>query len=434
MAKFWAVFKREYLERVRTKAFIIASVFGPLLLGAIMIVPNVIAAKQMRGARLDRLQIIDVTTTGLGTEVRAALLAPRGDSALATVDSATLTVRTVALPDLAQAESLATKDVMEKKLSGYVVLDSSTVAGSAARYAGREASSVGQMDMLTSAIRQTVLRKRLVREGLDPARIAALTQMRLQVSRERINDKGRGGSGVASTVLGFAMAFILYISLIFYGQNILRSVLEEKTTRVSEVIVASVKTDILLTGKVLGVVAVSMTQMVFWAASAFAIYSARTAIFAKFGLQNANAFTLPSISPGLAIAFFLMFLFGFIFYASLFAAAGATVSSDQEAQQAAQPIMMMIVASIIFLNPILVAPMSTMSKVLSWLPFSAPIVMPLRMSVTSVDPVEITLVLAGLAVACMASIWLSARIYRVGLLMYGKKPSFRELGRWIAQS
>lgn len=434
MGKFIAVFKREYLERVRTKSFVIVSIFGPLLLGALMIVPNVIAAKQMKAARVSKLQIIDATNIGLGSEVRAALIGPRADTTQSLADSSTLTVRTVAPQEVAQAESLATNAVMNKTLSGYVVLDSATVAGARARYAGREASSVGQMDMLSNAIRQTVLRKRLVSEGLDPARIAALTQIRLRVETERISDKGRGGSGMASTVLGFAMAFILYISLIFYGQNILRSVLEEKTTRVSEVIVASVKTDVLLMGKVFGVVAVSMTQLVFWAASAMVMYFARGAIFAKFGVQNSATFVLPHVSVGLGIAFFLLFLFGFIFYASLFAAAGATVSSDQEAQQAAQPIMMLIVASIIFLNPILVAPMSTMARVLSWLPFSAPIVMPLRMSVTPLDPMEIGLVIAGLAVASFAAIWVAARIYRVGLLMYGKKPSFAELGRWIAQS
>jgi ABC-2 type transport system permease protein len=434
MAKFWAVFKREYLERVRTRSFIIVTIFGPLLLGALMVVPAVMAARQMKSARIDNLQIIDASGAGIGSEVRALLIASRSDSTLPQTDSATVTVRNVSLDETAQAESLATAAVMRKELTGYIVLDSATVAGASARYAGREASSVGQMQMLETAIRQTVLRQRLQREGLDPARIARLTQVRLQMQTERISEKGRGGSGMASTALGIALALILYMSLIFYGQNILRSVLEEKTTRVAEVIVASVKTDVLLSGKVLGVTAVSMTQMVFWMISAMILYFSRGAIFAKFGLQNAMQITLPQVGPMLAIAFLLFFVLGFIFYASLFAAAGATVSSDQEAQQAAQPIMMLIIASIIFLNPILVAPMSGVAKVLSWLPFSAPIVMPLRMSVTPLDPIEIGLVLAGLAVASAGSIWLSARIYRVGLLMYGKKPGFRELGRWIAQS
>ncbi len=434
MGKFLAVFKREYLERVRTRSFIIVTIFGPLLLGALMIVPAVIAAKQMKAARLDHLQIIDASGAAIGQDVRALLIAARGDSTLPQADSATVTVRTVSVAETAQAESLATRAVMKKDLTGYIVLDSATVAGASARYAGREASSVGQMQMLETAIRQTVLKKRLQKEGLDPARIAMLTQVRLQMQTERISEKGRGGSGVASTVLGIALALILYMSLIFYGQNILRSVIEEKTTRVAEVIVASVKTDVLLTGKVLGVTAVSMTQMIFWILSAIILYFARGAIFAKFGLQNAMQITLPHVGPGLAIAFFLFFILGFIFYASLFAAAGATVSSDQEAQSASQPILMLIIASIIFMNPILVAPMSGMAKVMSWLPFSAPIVMPLRMSVTPLEPIEIALVLVGLALASVASIWVSARIYRVGLLMYGKKPSFKELGRWITQS
>ena len=175
--------------------------------------------------------------------------------------------------------------------------------------------------------------------------------------------------------------------------------------------------------------------MTVWAVSAIILYFSRAAIFARFGIAgNATQFTLPHVGIGMAIAFVLLFLFGLVLYSSLFAAAGATVSSDQEAQQAAQPIMMLIIASVIFINPVVVAPMSGLAKFMSWLPFSAPIVMPLRMSMVALDPLEIALVLLGIAVSCAIAIWVSARIYRVGLLMYGKKPSFRELGRWIAQS
>jgi ABC-2 type transport system permease protein len=136
----------------------------------------------------------------------------------------------------------------------------------------------------------------------------------------------------------------------------------------------------------------------------------------------------------MAMALMAFFVLGFIFYSSLFAAAGATVSSDQEAQSAQQPIIMMLIASIVFLQPILLAPSSTMAQVLTWLPFSAPIVMPLRMTVTPIPPLEIAGVLLVLALSSAGAIWISARIYRVGMLMYGKKPSFRELGRWIVQS
>jgi ABC-2 type transport system permease protein len=427
MAKFFVVFKREYLERVRTKWFIIATVFGPLLFGVIMTLPAYLSMKSLKNTRLGSVQIIDATGAGFGANVQSRLVGPMADTG-------TVKVLVVSPMEVAHAESLATARVQHKDLSGYVVLDSATVAGTSARYAGRNASSVSETNTLETAIRQTVLSRRLEREGLDPVRIDALTKVRLTMSAERISDKGRGGTGLASTILGFALAFLLYMSLILYGQNTLRSVLEEKTTRVAEVIVASVDTDILLAGKVLGVSAVGLTQQIFWAISALLIYNGRSAIFAKLGLGNLPPITLPQVSLGMGVAFGLFFLLGFVFYSSLFAAAGATVSSDQEAQQAAQPIMMLLVASIIFLQPILIAPSSTMAKVLSWLPFSAPIVMPLRMSVVPLPALEITLVLAGLALASALSIWVSARIYRVGLLMYGKRPSFRELGRWIAQA
>jgi ABC-2 type transport system permease protein len=428
MGKFWAVFKREYLERVRTKGFILVTVFGPLLMGAIMIVPNYMSYKTMRAAKVGRIEVIDATGAGYGNLVMQRLVGPMADTGM-------ISVRVVAQAELAAAESLATKAVMEKSIAGFLVLDSATVAGTSARYAGKDASQMGEMEKLESAIRQTIVATRLEKEGLDPKKIDALTRVRLNLATERITDRGRdGGSGLASTILGFAIAILLYMSLIFYGQNTLRSVIEEKTTRVSEVIVASVSTDTLLAGKVFGVAAVSMTQITVWLVSGLALYQARQPIFAKLGMGALPAFALPTVSLGIWAAMLAFFVLGFLFYSSLFAAAGATVSSDQEAQQAAQPIMMMLIASIVFLQPIVLAPTSTLATVLTWLPFSAPIVMPLRMSVTPISSMEIIGVLILLAVSTVGSIWLSARIYRVGLLMYGKKPSFRELGRWIAQS
>jgi ABC-2 type transport system permease protein len=136
-------------------------------------------------------------------------------------------------------------------------------------------------------------------------------------------------------------------------------------------------------------------------------------------------------SPGTALAIFAFFILGFIFYSALFAAAGAMVSSQEDVQQAAMPVMIMLVSSILFMQPILLAPGSTLSRVMSLIPFSAPILMPLRMSLVPVPWWELAASLGGVALACVAAIWVSARIYRVGLLMYGKRPSFSELARWV---
>jgi ABC-2 type transport system permease protein len=380
-----------------------------------------------RDARVGKIEILDVSGAGLGAQVAARLTGPMADTG-------SITVKELGVAELAAAESLATAAVTSKAISGSVALDSATVAGRSARYAGRNATSMGEMEGIEGATRAAVLARRLEAEGLDPVRIETLTRVRVQLATERITERGRGGSGTGATILGFIVAFLLYMMLILYGQNILRSVIEEKTTRVAEVIVASVKPDVLLGGKVLGVAAVSLTQQVVWILSGVLLWSARSRIFEAMGLGPLPPIPFPEVSAGLLAMFIAFFLLGFLFYAALFAAAGATVNSDQEAQQAAQPIMMLLIASIIFLNPIMMAPSSTLAKVLSWLPFSAPIVMPLRMSVVAVSWTELGLVLAGLAVSCVGAIWLSSRIYRVGLLMYGKRPSLRELGRWVMQS
>ena len=424
MGKFWVVFKREYLERVRSKWFIIATLFGPLFFGAITIVPMIMAARTKQSADLSNIVIIDATGVGLGSRVSNALGGGlQGEPSQAQV-------REVALTELAAAESLATSETIAKTIRGYLVVDSATIAGTNARYAGRNASSLVDVSRIERAVRQGVMTQRLEAEGLDARRVTALTTFRLNLTAERITDTGRGGSAMANTIFGYVVAFLLYLMIAIYGQYILRGVMEEKMTRVAEVVVSSVPTDTLLAGKVLGVGAVAMTQQIAWAVSALALVYLRQPILAKFGAAQVP-FALPSITIGAAVALLLFFILGFIFYASLFAAVGAMVNSDQDAQQAAMPVTILLIASIVFIQPILMNPQSTLARVMSLLPFSAPILMPLRMTLTSVPWYEVVGSIAGVALACIVAIWLAARIYRVGLLMYGKRPSVRELVRWV---
>jgi len=256
----------------------------------------------------------------------------------------------------------------------------------------------------------------------------------VRVSAERVTDEGKGGSGLANTIFGFGVAFLLYFSIVFYGQAILRGVLEEKTTRVAEVIVASVKPDILLAGKVIGVGSVGLTQQIVWLASGVGFYTQRGRILEFLGLEGMPPLPMPSIEAPVLLALVLFFLLGYTLYASLFAAVGAMVGSQEEAQQAAQPVIMLLVFSIIFAQPVLTNPTSRLAEAMSWIPFSAPIIMPMRMTATPVSATEIVATLAGVALASAACVWLAARIYRVGLLMYGKRPGLGELLRWIRQA
>ena len=140
---------------------------------------------------------------------------------------------------------------------------------------------------------------------------------------------------------------------------------------------------------------------------------------------------LPSFGPGFVLAIVLFFVTGYVFYSCLYAAVGSTVNSESEAQQAATPVAMLLVVSAIFIQPVALAPQSTLSVVMSMLPFSAPIMMPMRMSIVSVPPWQVAVSLIGMVLACLGAIWISARIYRVGLLMYGKRPTIRELFKWL---
>jgi ABC-2 type transport system permease protein len=431
MAKLWAVIKREYLERVRTKWFIIVTLFGPIFFATIMILPGYLSVKGMREARVSSLRIVDATGIGLGDRVARRLAVPQlavgGVPELAKID-------TVDQAGVAVIEDALVAKVQAREENGVLILDSATVASGRARYLGRDAGSVGQVEALEAATRFAIIAARAEAAGISAETAEGLAKLRINISGEKITDQGKGGDGLAGTIFGFGVAFLLYMSIILYGQNILRGVLEEKTTRVAEVVVSSVSPDALLAGKVIGVGAVGLTQMAVWIGSSVLFWEQRVKVFKMLGVNNMPQIAFPTIDPLVAVALVLFFVLGYTFYASLFAAVGAMVSSQEEAQQASQPVMMMLVFSIIFVQPVMTNPTGQLALTMSYLPFSAPIIMPMRMTATPVPPMEIIGSLLGVAVACVAAIWLSARIYRVGLLMYGKRPSMTELLRWIRQA
>jgi ABC-2 type transport system permease protein len=443
MANHWypklvAIIRREFMERVRTKWFLIGTLIGPLFMAAITVLPAWMAIRSRANSNSSNVVIVDATGVGLGDRVARAL---RDTTAGA---SAGPVVVIVPASGVAAAESTATAAVVRKERRGYLVLDSATVRGTDARYAGRNASSIADVDRIREAVRRQVTTFRLEREGgLSAERAAELTSGRLRMSTERISDQGRGGSGSGGLIFGLVVAFLLYILLILYGQNVLRGVMEEKTTRVAEVVVSSVRPEILMGGKILGSGAVALVQVLAWAAGAMYLgqFTAPLLRRASQGSGGAGAaaasgaasaaFSMPDITLGAMAAYLLFFLLGYFLYSAMFAAVGAMVNSEQEAQQAAFPVMMPLIASAVFIQVIMTNPDTTLARVLSWIPLTAPILMPLRMGLVSVPPLEIIAVLVGLAATCLGAVWLAARIYRVGLLMYGKRPTLPELARWV---
>lgn len=425
-SKLLAVVRREYLERVRSKWFVIATLFGPVLFGALMFLPALIASKDKGAADATNIEIIDATGVGLGerlaTQLTGGLTGSQGGKAPR--------VRVVTADSIAPAESLATKAVMSEQAKGYLVLDSATVAVGKARYAGSNTTALFDMQRLERAVQRQVLDLRLEKSGIDPELGRQLTTLTANVSTERLTKQGRGGSGQLSFFVGLAVAMLLYMTIFIYGLNVLRGVLEEKQTRVAEVVIASVPASKLLAGKVIGVGGVGLTQLVLWMGMSFAMYQVRQPILAKFGAADAPM-SMPDVSLGMGLVLLAFFLLGFMLYAGLFAAVGATINSEQEAQQAQMPVVLLLVSSIMFAQNILLQPEGMLSRVMSTLPFSAPIVMPLRMTVAPVPPEQIAVSLVSVLLGAIGATWLASRIYRVGLLMYGKRPSVGEVLKWV---
>jgi ABC-2 type transport system permease protein len=344
---------------------------------------------------------------------------------------------------LARARANATRDVTERLATGFVVLDSTTLRGDSVYYAGRRADSRSELTRIGDGVRAGLIALELQRRGVAAAAIDSVIATPAPALRtETINDAGRSSASLAKSLLAGIVAFFLYASIILYGQSMLSGVIEEKMSRVAEIVISSVSPDILLAGKVIGVTAVGLTQQIIWVVGSMLMVAARGYLFpgvssaaaAANGGLNSGAFIDAAIALpwSWVVAVLLFFVLGFLFYGALYAAVGATVGSEQDARQAAQPVVLLLVLTAVFISPILQNPGSKLARTMSLLPFSSPIIMPLRMATVDVPPLEVAASIVILALGCAGAIWLAARIYRVGLLMYGKRPSLVELRRWIA--
>lgn len=437
MDKFWVVAKREYLERVRSRWFVMMTLFVPVLISASFLVPLWVTARSASSSASRNIIILDATGTDLGKRVADVLMRDTTGGRGASTAPAPQ-VHEVTAATLPAAEDSATREVMQpKNVVGYLVLDDSTLSTRRIRYAGRNASSIVDTDKLKAAVRQAFATVMLQREGVKPETISLISNLSLNMSQTRIDERGRGGSGQAAIFLGIGVGVLLFMSIVFHGQIVLRGVLEEKSTRVAEVVISSIKPEMLLAGKVAGAGAVGLTQQVLWVTiAAYLMTNIAPIVMKSAGIPLSGGgagagLPLGELTPAFFVVTVLYFLFGFVFYASLLAAAGSMVNSEQDAQQAAMPVMYLLIGTWLFVNSVIVNPTGTIARVLSWLPFSSPIIMPMRMGLSPVPWTSIAGSLAVCSLGCVLAIWLAARIYRVGMLMYGKRPSLAEVARWV---
>jgi ABC-2 type transport system permease protein len=247
----------------------------------------------------------------------------------------------------------------------------------------------------------------------------------------RVTDEGEAAeSAESSFFLGYILGMMVYVLVLLYGINVMRSVLEEKTNRIVEVIVSSMKATHLMAGKILGVGAVALLQVSIWVLMGALAATRSGDLSRRLGLP-ADTLANLNVDPWMLASAVAFFLLGFLLYAALFAAVGAAVNSEQEAQQFQTVALLPLIAPLVFIRQVISDPLGTTATVLGMIPFTAPVTMPMRMAASVVPGWQIaaSLVLTLLAVVVMA--WVAGKIYRIGILSTGKKPSLRELGHWL---
>ncbi|MCA2989112.1 MAG: ABC transporter permease [Gemmatimonas sp.] len=424
MGKLLAVIEREFGERVRSKWFLVSTLFAPLLFAALFIGPPYLAYKSSRSVDFSSMVIVDGSGTtmgdGIATELAGGLMAT---GQRATVIAVTATDSGKVL------DSLRTR-LGSNALPAVAVIDANTLAVGTMRLLLAGGAPIVTSERVQAAAERELLRRRVADAGIDLEQAQRIAKLRITATVERVMRDGRSGSAQVNLLFGAGVALLLYLIIVLYGQIVLRGVTEEKQSRVSELVLASVSPRVLLTGKVLGIGGVALVQLGFWTASAVTLLANRGRLLGALGVTSTSitlpAFTLFELAPLLAY-----FVFGYILYAALFAAVGSIVSSEQEAQQAQTPLVSLLVGSMALLQPALSDPDGPIARTMSIVPFSSPILMPLRLGLASVPASELVLSIVLLVISALAAMVAAARLYRTALLMYGKRPSIGEIIRWI---
>jgi ABC-2 type transport system permease protein len=426
MREAWLVARREYLERIRSKAFRISTVLIPVFISLIF-GAGALSGKLSKGPR----HIVVASNDPLLAESeRAEMIAAENIPTSVRKDTSSPLTLEVKAP-LTESELPALNaEVQSKQIDGYLWLNrrpgttrieaTYTSAGSA-DFAGR--------DRMQDAIGHALVREELEKRGATGEEIQALLKD-VDLKTQQVKNGTAVASDASKSFWGaYLMTFLLYFAVVFYGVNVAHSVVAEKTSRVFEVMLASARPESLMLGKLLGVAAVGLTQMAIWIAFLFMLSA--SSLWMTLGLGGLAAY---GVTPLRLIFFVVYFILGFFLYSALSAGLGATVSQESEVQQFSMIIVLPQVIGLALIVYILSNPAAWPVVLLSLIPPCTPIVMCLRMAAMAVPAWQLALSLVLMVLAIYGMVWVASRIYRVGILMYGKRPTLPEMLRWLKYS
>jgi len=419
MNKIWLIIKREYLVRVRKRSFIIMTILGPLLMAGIIILPTYLA-----------MQGHDERTIALYEENTFF------SSKLEDTDN----LHFVKIPE--QEVRIIKEDFSSTPY--YALLDIKD-AENFTLYSNQQVS-LSVKSEIENKLSDIIQRQKLKLAGID-LQILEGVSTQIQVETIIIGEEGETtGNAEVSFGIGFMCGILIYMFIFMYGTMVMRGVIEEKTSRIVEVIISSVKPFQLMMGKILGVALVGLTQFMLWIIltlilSAFAevlFFDSLTISTESIAVGKEQSLILSSLSTSLAginilqllFSFVFYFLGGYLLYSALFAAVGSAVDAEADTQQFILPITIPLIISFILMQPVMDNPDGVLAYWLSIIPFTSPIIMMVRLPF-GVNNSELLLSMALLVTGFLATTFFAAKIYRTGILMYGKKASYKELWKWL---
>jgi len=431
MRNMWLIIRREYLERVRKRSFLVLT----LLLPGIMTVAMLLPAKLINMGEKAQHLVVVTSTPQFGEMVRQRVLSATTitgdddeDASNSQTNAAKKTLEQEYIIDLDSNPTEAERAVLRDKITsqaidGYLWLTDDAIASGRVTWTSRRMPYFSERSRLTDTLNLIIQYERLSKSGLTgdqaerllkPVKVEAV---RLEHGRET---KGSGGGKFLEVVV---MVMLLYMAVLLYGISVMRSVLEEKNSRILEVLLSSATSTELMAGKLLGVGAVGLTQILVWVVIAV--------VFAFPGMAMQPSLSEFQIPPGVLVAFAVFFLLGYLLYSTMYATIGAITTTEQEGQQLQFFIIIPLVLSVFMLAPVVRNPDAPVMVWMSMIPFFAPVVMYARIVVQTPPLWQIALSVLLLIVTVAGLLVLCARIYRIGILIYGKRPNLPEILKWL---
>ncbi|MFY9552144.1 MAG: ABC transporter permease [Thermoanaerobaculia bacterium] len=426
--KVFAIARREYVERVRTKAFWIATLVIPILFLAFVAI-QVSISRKTGGER--RIAVVDRTGTmaqPLADEL-ASLEARQAKEAEGRRGPHWILEPRPLRGSLDDTKDALRKEVLDKKINGYLVLDEERLKNDETDYYSTTVSDFIAQTQLQNAINRVRMRQKMQARGL-PADLSAELERRIDMKAFKVTQKGESEEKGAGILAAIVFLILMYSTFFMYGYQVMRGVIEEKSSRIVEIVVASVRPTELMLGKILGIGLVGLTQYFVWSLVAMNLSLPAIAAF----MSGGGDLGVPRIPLSMLGYFMLFFMLGYFLYASIYTTIAAPFNTDQEAQQLAMIPMMLILGGFLVYPAVMNNPSGGVAVFFSLFPFTASLVMFMRTAVSEPPAWQILLSIVLLLATTALLTWFAGRIYRVGILMYGKKPTIPEILRWVRYS